>query len=355
MNKENKRVYKLQFKKKKSNFKGFFQEYTNNISYHQSPVEGFRTRIEFGLTALNNQEEFYMIRNSSKIPISQLSICDPKINILMARLIDLIRKKQILGHSLFQVEFMVNRENQSLITLVYHKKLDTCWIEMASKLSKNLQASIVGRSKNQKVVIGKDFVEETYTYNDKKYSINLFDQCFCQPNPYVCEKILMWIGENIDKKDDVLELHCGVGTFTIFLSKKFNKVLSTENSRPSIKALNQNIQMNRCSNVISARLSEKETLEALAGKRKFNRLKNINIEEFKLNSIFINPPRSGIDKLTLKKLKQFDQIIYVSCGFSSLQKDIDNLSKSHRTIAAGMFDQFPYTDHIESATVLKKI
>ncbi len=355
MNKENKRVYKLQFEKKKSNFKEFFQEHTNNISYHQSPEEGFRTRIEFGLTFLNNQEEFYMTRNSSKIPISELSICDPKINILMDRLIDLIRKNQILSYSLFQVEFMVNRENQALITLVYHKKLDTSWIEMASNLSKNLHASIIGRSKKQKIVIGKDSVKETYTFNDKKYSINLFDQCFCQPNPYVCEKILTWITKNIDKKDDVLELHCGVGTFTIFLSKKFNKVLSTENSRPSIKALNQNIQMNQCSNIISARLSEIETLEALAGKKKFNRLKDINIEEFKLNSIFLNPPRSGIDKSTLKKIKQFNQIIYVSCGFSSLQKDIDNLSKSHKTIATGMFDQFPYTDHIESATVLKKI
>ena len=295
-----------------------------------------------------------MTRDSSKIQISELSICDPKINALMATLIGLIRKNKILRYRLFQVEFMVNRDNQALITLVYHKKLDTSWIEMASELSKNLHTSIVGRSKNQKIVIGKDCIDETYFYKDRKYSISLFDQCFCQPNPYICEKILAWIFENIDKKDDVLELHCGVGTFTIFLSRNFNRVLSTENSRPSIKALNHNLKMNQCSNVISARLSEIETLEALDGKRNFNRLNNINLEDFNFNSIFLNPPRSGIDKSTLKKIKEFDEIIYVSCSFNSLQKDINNLSKSHKTIATGMFDQFPYTDHIESATVLRR-
>ena len=190
---------------------------------------------------------------------------------------------------------------------------------------------------------------------DRKYSISLFDQCFCQPNPYICEKILSWIFENIDKKDDVFELHCGVGTFTIFLSRTFNRVLSTENSRPSIKALNHNIKMNQCSNVISARLSETETLDALARKRSFRRLNNINLEDFNFNSIFLNPPRSGIDESTLEKIKEFNQIIYISCGFSSLQKDIAYLSKSHKTIATGMFDQFPYTEHIESATVLRKL
>ena len=355
MNNKNKRVYKTQFKKKKFKFKEFFQEHTKNISYYQSPEEGFRTRIELGLTVLDNQEEFYMTQDSSKIKISELSICDPKINTLMTKLIDLIRKNKILSYRLFQVEFMVNRDTQALITLVYHKRLDTSWIEMASELNKYLHTSIIGRSKNQKIVIEKDCVDETYNYMDRKYSISLFDQCFCQPNPYICEKILSWIFENIDKKDDVLELHCGVGTFTIFLSRTFNRVLSTENSRPSIKALNHNIKMNQCSNVISARLSEIETLDALARKRSFRRLNNINLEDFNFNSIFLNPPRSGIDESTLEKIKEFNQIIYISCGFSSLQKDIAYLSKSHKTIAAGMFDQFPYTEHIESATVLRKL
>ena len=169
MNNKNKRVYKTQFKKKKFKFKEFFQEHTKNISYYQSPEEGFRTRIELGLTVLDNQEEFYMTQDSSKIKISELSICDPKINTLMTKLIDLIRKNKILSYRLFQVEFMVNRDTQALITLVYHKRLDTSWIEVASELNKYLHTSIIGRSKNQKIVIEKDCVDETYNYMDRKY------------------------------------------------------------------------------------------------------------------------------------------------------------------------------------------
>ena len=80
MNKENKGVYKVQFEKKKSKFKRFFQEHTNNISYYESPEEGFRTRIEFGVAKINNLLEFYMIENSEKVAIKHIEICNPKIN-----------------------------------------------------------------------------------------------------------------------------------------------------------------------------------------------------------------------------------------------------------------------------------
>ena len=83
------------------------------------------------------------------------------------------------------------------------------------------------------------------------------------------------------------------------------------------------------------------------------RLKKIDLCTFNLSTVFIDPPRSGLDTSTLKGLNRFKQIIYVSCGFESLKKDIEYLSETHKIEAAGFFDQFPYTDHIESAVVLK--
>ena len=54
--------------------------------------------------------------------------------------------------------------------------------------------------------------------------------------------MLDWVTRYSPKiKEDIMELHCGLGTFTIPLSNLYTKVLATENSRPSIKALKENI------------------------------------------------------------------------------------------------------------------
>ena len=69
----------------------------------------------------------------------------------------------------------------------------------------------------------------------------------------------------------------------------------------------------------------------------------------------MDPPREGIDQKTLKKISQFDQIIYISCGFESLKRDLNLLKKTHEIKRAAMFDQFPYTNHIESGVILERI
>jgi len=345
--------YNKQFEKKKEKFHNFFKSYTKKISYHKSSATGFRTRIEFGVAKINNLLEFYMIENSLKVAIKQIEICNPKINSLMESLIEEIRSNEVLRNKLFQTEFMVSRNRDSVISLIYHKPLDSEWIKIASDLSVNLNSSIVGRSKKQKIILGKDHVLETYKYNTTEYSLNLFEQCFCQPNPYICESIIHWINQQASHEKDVLEFHCGIGTFTIFLSHIFDNVIATESSRPSIRGLIQNINLNECSNIYSARLADIETLEALNKKRTFKRLKKIDLCAFNLSTVFIDPPRSGLDTLILEGLNRFKQIIYVSCEFESLKKDVEYLSETHKIEAAGFFDQFPYTDHIESAVVLK--
>ena len=83
--------------------------------------------------------------------------------------------------------------------------------------------------------------------------------------------------------------------------------------------------------------------------------KKIDLKSYKINSIFVDPPREGIDRDTISKITHFEEIIYISCGFESLKRDIDILKKTHEIKKVAMFDQFPYTDHIESGVILKKI
>ena len=55
-----------------------------------------------------------------------------------------------------------------------------------------------------------------------------------------------------------------------------------------------------------------------------------------------------------KQLK-FKKIIYLSCGFESLKSNLKELLTDYKINKAAMFDQFPYTDHIETGVVLRKL
>ena len=71
--------------------------------------------------------------------------------------------------------------------------------------------------------------------------------------------------------------------------------------------------------------------------------------------MFVDPPRAGIDDDTLKLLQGFEKIIYISCNPNTLHDNLKKLSQTHRIEKFAMFDQFPYTHHVESGVLLVKI
>jgi tRNA (uracil-5-)-methyltransferase len=100
-------------------------------------------------------------------------------------------------------------------------------------------------------------------------------------------------------------------------------------------------------------MSSEEITSALNGARKFRRLKNIDLNSYKLNTIFVDPPRAGLDKKTLNLLKKFKNILYISCNPKTLQENIQEISATHSIKSFAVFDQFPYTDHLECGVLLQ--
>ena len=322
-------------------------------SFRSLPL-GYRTRIEFGIKKFDGFFGFSMVENGKKVEVHELPICHPKINNLMKKTISYINEDVDFSNKLFQVEFQVTQKGESMISFIYHRYLNEQWEIKAELLQTFLSASIIGRSHKQCLVKGLNYVTEEYQTDNQNYQLRLYEQCFSQTNPGICNDMLNWVEKNTTKEGDLLELHCGLGTFTILFSNIFNKVLATENSRPSIKGLEKNIQLNNSNNVSFARLSGHETLNALKGIRKYRRLNGIHLTDFNLSTLFLDPPRSGLDAKTLSSVRGFEQIVYMSCGFKSLVDDLEYLRKSHQICETALFDQFPYTDHIESGVILRK-
>lgn len=348
--------YKVQREKQR------FSNFTNiDFDIIKSEPQNFRNRAEFRIWKNFDKEDnptiSYAMTSFEKrsLEIEACQIVTKHIQEIMPKLLQRVQEDEIFRFKLYAVEFLNSTTNDMLVTLIYHKKLDEQWIEKAKKLEKELDIKIIGRSRKQKEVLSVDYIKETLNINKKDFHFQYKEGGFTQPNSKVNIKMIEWVLENIEKSEnDLCELYCGGGNFTIPLSQKFKKVLATEISKTSINSALTNCQLNDIKNIDFIRMSAEEFVEALQEKREFRRLKDIDLKAFNLDSIFVDPPRAGLDDTTRALVKDFDTIIYISCNPETLHRDLEELTKTHKIVKFALFDQFSYTKHIESGVILTK-
>lgn len=344
----------LNFKIEKTKLK--FETLIKDFEIFESKEKFFRARAEFRLSFdENNNLKYSMFTTNKKLFfVDECFIVDSKIFDLMPKLLESINSEPILKSKIFAVEFLVG-SNNLLVTLIYHRQLDENWLNMAQKLEIDLDINIIGRSKKQQIVVSQNFVDFNFKLLDRELYYQFFENSFVQPNLTMNQNMINWVFSNIkESKRDLLELYCGAGNFTIALASKFNRVFATEISKISIKSLTKNIDLNSIQNISFARLSSEEFTNAINKTREFFRLREIDLDSFDFETIFVDPPRSGLDDMTRDLVKRFDKIIYISCNQESLKRDLDELSSSHTIEKFAIFDQFPYSEHIESGAILSK-
>jgi tRNA (uracil-5-)-methyltransferase len=321
-----------------------------------SPSEHFRSRAEFRIYHDDNGISYAMNTMSKKgvIKIDSCSIVSPIIDSTMKTLLKSIKNIDILTHKLFSVEFLSSSTNEIIATLIYHKKIDDEWKNQAQKIAHDLNIEIIGRSRKVKIVVTKDNILEKLEILGKTYKYRLYDIGFTQPNVMVNQKMIGWVKKQIPTQNsDLLELYCGHGNFTIALSENFNKVLATEISKNSIKAAKENCELNNITNITFVRLSSEELTTALNKEREFNRLRGIDLDAFNFSHVFVDPPRAGLDAKSIRFIKKFNNIIYISCNPETLKRDLEILKADFTMINFAIFDQFAYTNHIECGVILQ--
>ncbi|MDH4656604.1 MULTISPECIES: tRNA (uridine(54)-C5)-methyltransferase TrmA [unclassified Pseudomonas] len=326
----------------------------------ESPREHYRLRAEFRLwrETGNETRHYAMFEAGDKftpILIEDFPIASRRINELMPRLKAGWQASQVLSFKLFQVEFLTTLAGDALITLCYHRPLDEAWQAEAEKLAADLGVSLVGRSKGKRIVIGRDYVEEELTVAGRAFRYRQPEGAFTQPNGEVNQKMLGWAFDVLgERQDDLLELYCGNGNFTLPLATRVRKVLATEISKTSVNAALANLADNAVDNVTLVRLSAEELTEALNEVRPFRRLAGIDLKGYEFGNVFVDPPRAGMDPDTCELTRRFDRILYISCNPETLAANIQQLSDTHKVVRCALFDQFPYTHHMESGVLLER-
>lgn len=291
-----------------------------------SPREHYRLRAEFRLWREDGQRHYAMFAPGEKhkaILIDDFPIASERINVLMPRLKAAWQASEELSNRLFQVEFLTTLAGDAMVTMCYHRPLDDAWEVAARQLAEELGVSLIGRSKGKRLVIGRDYAVEKLDVAGRVFSYRQPEGAFTQPNGAVNQKMLSWAFEAIgERDDDLLELYCGNGNFTLPLATRVRQVLATEISKTSVNAALSNLDENAVDNVRLVRLSAEELTQALNEVRPFRRLEGIDLKSYDFGTVFVDPPRAGMDPDTCELTRRFERILYISCNPETLAQNI---------------------------------
>ncbi len=267
------------------------------IEVFESPESHYRMRAEFRIWHTDDDLFYAMFERDEEgkkqvIRIDDFPTATKSINDLMPILLTEVKASPLLSERLFEIDFLASKHGEMLVSMIYHRQLNEAWTAIAKTLQEKLDIKIIGRSRGQKIVLADDFVIEKLMVNGREFTYKQIENGFTQPNAIVCEKMLSWA--------------CDV---------------AQENQTESPTDL----------------------LELYCGNGNFTLPLSLHFRK-----------RAGIDDDTLALIAQFPQIIYISCNPETLYDNLQTLSETHDIKRFAMFDQFPFTHHVESGVLLVK-
>ncbi len=331
----------------------------HHLTVFASEPKHYRARAEFRIWHEEDDSDYIMFdqETKQKVNIKQCPMAIESIADLMPKLMAAITADEVLRQRLFQVDFLATLSGEMLVTLIYRRGIEgnQAWLDSANRLKASLPIThIIGRARKQKILLEQDYIIEKLQVDDKVFIYQQIENSFTQPNARVAQKMLHW-ARKVSKgaTDDLIELYCGNGNFSIALSEFYNRVLATEISKTSVKSAQFNIAANQIENLTVVKMAAEEISQALQG-QEFTRLKEVDLASYNFETIFVDPPRSGLDDLTRKMVAEFERIIYISCNPETLATDLIEIEKTHDIVESALFDQFPYTHHIESGVFLTR-
>jgi len=351
--------YPSQLAHKVSQFERAFAQFAIPApAVHPSASLHYRLRAEFRMWHEGERVDYAMFDPAEpKVPvvIERFAAAAEPICAAMPRLRERLQASDDLKRHLFQVEFLATLSGELMISLIYHRALDASWEAAARTLAAELDVQLIGRSRKQKIVLERDWVLEQFELNGRRLRYQQIEGSFTQPNGGVNRQMLGWACEQAaGLGGDLLELYCGNGNFTVALAPLFDRVLATEVSKSSVGAAHYNLAANGIDNVALVRMSSDEISGALARTRAFRRLQDIDLDRYRFSTLFVDPPRSGLDAATVDLARGFDRILYISCNPHTMHENVAALSATHAVSAAAVFDQFPYTHHLECGLLLTR-
>lgn len=202
----------------------------------------------------------------------------------------------------------------------------------------------MAQSEKTHTLYGRDYInDEMYGY---KYRI-WFDTFF-QTNPAQAEKLVDLAIEMADakKQERMIDLFCGVGTFSLPFAARVKELAGIEIVESSIESAKRNAGDNGIDNTFFLAKDARRGMDEV--------LETWGIPDL----LMLDPPRSGAGGKVMRRIGrlQTDRVVYVSCNPESFADDITWLREfGYELEQVQPVDLFPHTVHVEVVSILRRI
>lgn len=148
-----------------------------------------------------------------------------------------------------------------------------------------------------------------------------------------------------NKDEDILDLFCGVGNFTLPLARRSKSVTGVEGDSALVERAKNNAVKNSIDN------TEFNVADLAKTEEPYPFMRN------KYDKLLLDPARTGAKEIiSALDMKNIKRIVYVSCNPATLARDAGILvnEKGFKLKKAGVMDMFPHTAHVESIAMFDK-
>lgn len=199
------------------------------------------------------------------------------------------------------------------------------------------------QSEKMHVLAGRDFIYDEMS----GYRFRLWFDTFFQTNPTQAQKLVdlaIELGKP-DKNEKMIDLFCGVGTFSLPFASQVEKLAGIEIVPTSIESAKRNAKDNNISNTYFLAKDARSGIDQL--------LEDFGHPEL----LLLDPPRSGAGGKVMRKIGRAapERIVYVSCNPDTFATDIKELEDFGYSLKGVQpVDLFPHTVHVECVSLLVK-
>ncbi len=305
---------------------------------------GYRRKARLGVRYVAKKEKVlvgFRERKSSFVTVmSRCEVLHPSLGDNLEALSECIAQLSIKEH-VPQIEVAI-AEQGTILILRHLKPLNASDEQILDEYAKKLSITWYLQSGGLETIKPlKHSIQLTYALPNHSIEMYFLPNDFTQVNFELNKKMidlaldLLQLNEN----DNVIDLFCGLGNFTLPISRYVNSVVGIEGDRGLVERAKANAEANEISN---ASFYKADLFQDVSGFEWF-RGKNYN-------KALIDPARTGAIEIVelIPKLK-VERLVYVSCNPATLARDTAKLVELGFTLeSAGVMDMFPQTAHVES-------
>lgn len=324
---------------------------------------GYRNRAQLQVREVEGSYQFGFFAPASHrvVPVGTCPLLHPMLNDILealarqhapplAKLVPAVQEAWLLASP---------RSNQSLLTLVGRQaeraSLRHLFFTLRERAPHLAGLVLMGAEKTARSQVGRSepaprfldrFGDGHLTMQAGGYRFRVDASSFFQPTEAAAEALIDLVLEMaaLDGSEQVVDLYCGVGTFTVPLAERAESVVGVEGNPRAVRDAEFNIK--------AAGLAENGRILRMPVSRALE-TRALGDEA---DIVVVDPPRLGLERAVLEGIVALQprRIIYVSCDPSTLARDLKRLvQRGYELRHIRPLDLFPQTYHIESITLLE--